>query len=90
MKNVPRYLFCEFGQSQTDQWIDVTDPATNEVIARAKADLVCIVRGLLADPEMPLKAQQGRLDEIRTCIACNTCMESIFKRGSGHTRYPCR
>jgi 2,4-dienoyl-CoA reductase (NADPH2) len=36
---------------------------------------------LLADPEMPLKAQNGRLDEIRTCIACNTCMQSIFKKG---------
>jgi 2,4-dienoyl-CoA reductase (NADPH2) len=42
---------------------------------------VCIGRGLLADPEMPKKAQEGRLDEIRTCIACNTCMQSIFKRG---------
>ncbi|MEE4265042.1 MAG: FAD-dependent oxidoreductase [Desulfobacteraceae bacterium] len=53
----------------------------NDIIASAKADLVCMGRGLLADPEMPLKAQEGRLDEIRTCIACNTCMESIFKRG---------
>jgi len=53
----------------------------NDIIASAKADLVCMGRGLLADPELPLKAQEGRLDEIRTCIACNTCMESIFKRG---------
>jgi len=30
---------------------------------------------------MPKTAQEGRLDEIRTCIACNTCMQSIFKRG---------
>ena len=60
----------------------INDPQmANDIIARAKADLVCMGRGLLADPEMPLKAQQGRLDEIRTCIACNTCMESIFKRG---------
>lgn len=35
MKNVPLYIGGEFVQSQTDQWIDVTDPATNEVIARA-------------------------------------------------------
>ena len=35
MKNVPLYIAGEFVQSQTDQWIDVTDPATNEVIARA-------------------------------------------------------
>ena len=60
----------------------INDPQmANDIIAQAKADLVCMGRGLLADPEMPLKAQQGRLDEIRTCIACNTCMESIFKRG---------
>jgi 2,4-dienoyl-CoA reductase-like NADH-dependent reductase (Old Yellow Enzyme family)/thioredoxin reductase len=53
----------------------------DEIIRQRKADLVCIGRGLLADPEMPRKAQEGRLDEIRTCIACNTCMQSIFKRG---------
>ena len=35
MKNVPLYIGGEFVQSQTEQWIDVTDPATNEVIARA-------------------------------------------------------
>jgi 2,4-dienoyl-CoA reductase-like NADH-dependent reductase (Old Yellow Enzyme family)/NADPH-dependent 2,4-dienoyl-CoA reductase/sulfur reductase-like enzyme len=60
----------------------INDPrVANEIIAQAKADLVCIGRGLLADPEMPNKALEGRLDEIRTCIACNTCMQSIFKRG---------
>ena len=35
MKNVPLYLGGEFVQSQTDQWIEVTNPATNEVIAKA-------------------------------------------------------
>jgi 2,4-dienoyl-CoA reductase-like NADH-dependent reductase (Old Yellow Enzyme family)/thioredoxin reductase len=60
----------------------INDPlVANEIIARDRADLVCIGRGLLADPEMPNKAREGRLDEIRTCIACNTCMQSIFKRG---------
>ena len=53
----------------------------DDIIREQKADLVCIGRGLLADPEMPKKALEGRLDEIRTCIACNTCMQSIFKRG---------
>ena len=53
----------------------------NEIIARGQADLVCIGRGLLADPKMPIKAREGRMDDIRTCIACNTCMESIFRRG---------
>ena len=53
----------------------------NELIERGRADLVCIGRGLLADPEMPNKAKEGRVDDIRTCIACNTCMESIFRKG---------
>ena len=60
----------------------INDPFTaNEIIATGKADLVCIGRGLMADPEMPIKALEGRFDEIRTCIACNTCMESIFRKG---------
>jgi pyruvate/2-oxoglutarate dehydrogenase complex dihydrolipoamide dehydrogenase (E3) component len=60
----------------------INDPLiANQIIKQDKADLVCIGRGLLADPEMPKKALEGRLDEIRTCIACNTCMQSIFKRG---------
>ena len=60
----------------------INDPQiADDIIRQEKADLVCIGRGLLADPEMPLKAMSGRLDEIRTCIACNTCMQSIFRKG---------
>lgn len=53
----------------------------DEIIERGMADLVCIGRGLLADFELPQKALEGRLDEIRPCIGCNTCMESIFRKG---------
>ena len=35
MKNVPLYLAGEFVDSKTSEWIDVTDPATNEVIAQS-------------------------------------------------------
>ena len=60
----------------------INDPRLAEDIIKAgKADLVCMGRGLLADPAMPNKAREGRLDDIRTCIACNTCMASIFKKG---------
>jgi 2,4-dienoyl-CoA reductase-like NADH-dependent reductase (Old Yellow Enzyme family)/thioredoxin reductase len=52
-----------------------------EIIAEGKADLVCMGRGLVADPQLPNKAREGRLDEILSCIACNTCMQSIFKNG---------
>ena len=60
----------------------INDPViAEEIIREGKADLVCMGRGLLADPEMPNKAKEGRLDDIRMCIACNTCMESIFRKG---------
>jgi len=60
----------------------INDPWTaDSIIAKGMADLVCIGRGLMADPEMPIKAQEGRFDEIRTCIACNTCMQSIYRKG---------
>lgn len=60
----------------------INDPlVAEEVLRRGEADLVCMGRGLLADPEMPRKAREGRLEDIRHCIACNTCMESIFKQG---------
>ncbi len=35
MKKVPLFIGGEWVQSQTDRWIDVTNPATNEVIAQA-------------------------------------------------------
>jgi len=60
----------------------INDPLiADEIIRKGRADLVCMGRGLLADPEMPRKAKEGRLDDIRICIACNTCMESIFRKG---------
>ncbi|MDZ7697153.1 MAG: FAD-dependent oxidoreductase [Deltaproteobacteria bacterium] len=60
----------------------INDPVlADQIVADGKADLICIGRGLLADPELPKKAEAGRLEDIRTCIACNTCMESIFRRG---------
>ncbi len=60
----------------------INDPiVADEIIKTGKADLVCMARGLLSDPEMPNKAREGRFEDIRTCIACNTCMQSIFRKG---------
>ncbi len=55
-----------------------TPELADDIIRRGKADLVATGRALIADPHWPLKAQEGRLDEIRRCIACNQgCMEKI-------------
>ena len=36
-----------------------------------KADILCFGRTLIADPDYPDKLNEGRLDEIIHCIACN-------------------
>jgi 2,4-dienoyl-CoA reductase-like NADH-dependent reductase (Old Yellow Enzyme family)/thioredoxin reductase len=52
----------------------INDPLLAEaVLARGVADLIAMNRAIMADPEMPKKAQEGRLEEIRHCIACNEC-----------------
>jgi 2,4-dienoyl-CoA reductase-like NADH-dependent reductase (Old Yellow Enzyme family) len=49
----------------------VTPGEAESVIASGKADLVSMTRALLADPDLPRKAQSGRTDQIRTCTGCN-------------------
>ena len=57
------------------------------VLARGDADLVSMARPMLADPELVLKAAQGREDEVNTCIACNqACLDHTF---SGNQQVSC-
>ena len=44
-----------------------------EIIASGRADIVCMARALLADPELPMKVEQNREDEILRCIRCLVC-----------------
>lgn len=49
------------------------------VLAQGDADMVSMARPMLADAEFVLKAEQGRSDEINTCIGCNqACLDQIF------------
>jgi len=57
-----------------------TPELAEEVVREGKADLVATGRALVSDPYWPLKAQEGRMDEIRRCIACNQgCMEKLVQ-----------
>lgn len=50
----------------------IVDPDFAErIISEGKADLIAVGRGLLADPEWPIKAKEGRHAAIRKCIMCN-------------------
>ena len=52
------------------------------IIARGQADMVGLARALLADPEWPNKAAGGHAEDIRYCIACNSCWGSSSSAGS--------
>jgi len=41
-----------------------------EIISQGKADMVAMARALVADPDLPRKAESNLLDEIRPCVAC--------------------
>ncbi len=51
------------------------------VLAERCADMVSMARPFLADPDWVIKAQEGREEEINTCIGCNqACLDQIFSR----------
>jgi 2,4-dienoyl-CoA reductase (NADPH2) len=41
------------------------------------ADLIALGRRLLADPELPNKVMEGRLDDVTPCMACLECLEHL-------------
>ncbi len=62
----------------------INDPHLAEkILEEGHGDMVNMVRGLIADPELPNKARQEREDDIRHCIACN--QGCIGRMGIGHT-----
>jgi len=59
----------------------IWDPKFAEkILEEGKADFVAMGRALLADPELPNKAKEGRFDDIRHCIYCNNCLTRHLQR----------
>ena len=58
----------------------INDPMRADRILRdGLADLIGFARGLIADPELPNKARDGRFEEINRCIGCNQgCFDTLF------------
>lgn len=51
------------------------------VLTSGDADFISLGRTLLADPEWPNKAREGRVAEINQCIACNQgCISRLFEQ----------
>ncbi|WP_086929597.1 NADPH-dependent 2,4-dienoyl-CoA reductase [Agarilytica rhodophyticola] len=56
-----------------------TPEVAEEVLGRGDADMVSMARPFLADAFFVEKAEQGRSDEINTCIGCNqACLDHVF------------
>ncbi|TML13474.1 MAG: hypothetical protein E6G39_10030 [Actinobacteria bacterium] len=52
----------------------IADAALAEsILAEGAADMVGMVRALIADPELPNKVREGRSDEIRMCLGMSEC-----------------
>jgi 2,4-dienoyl-CoA reductase-like NADH-dependent reductase (Old Yellow Enzyme family) len=47
-----------------------------QILDQKKADIIGLCRALLADPDWPVKAREGREKEIVRCVACNYCLEA--------------
>jgi len=52
-----------------------------EILQQGRADLIAMGRALIADPELPLKTAEGRVEDIRPCTAC--CFGCIWRVGQG-------
>jgi 2,4-dienoyl-CoA reductase (NADPH2) len=54
------------------------DPVeADKIVAEGRADLIAMGRSLLADPQLPNKAREGRLREINRCNLCQGCVDSM-------------
>ncbi len=58
----------------------INDPVLAEkLLAMGVSDMVSVGRPMVADPDWVKKAQEGRLKEIRKCVACNQgCLARTF------------
>ena len=56
-----------------------TPDEAERILQEGKADLIAVGRGLIADPEWPKKAQEGKAETIRPCLSCNQgCADRMY------------
>jgi NADPH2 dehydrogenase len=51
-----------------------------ETLREKRASLVAVGKGLIADPDWPIKLKEGRISEIVECLECDDCW-GYFDRG---------
>jgi len=48
----------------------------NEAIKKGQADIISMNRRIIADPELPKKVLENRIEDINPCNSCMTCFDS--------------
>ena len=56
------------------------DKLAKEVVESGRADCAHFCRPAIADPHMAKKILEGRPEDIRKCISCNWCLETLFRQ----------
>lgn len=51
--------------------------AAERLLASKGADLISMGKALIADPELPNKAEKERMDSIRPCVVCLRCIDNV-------------
>ncbi|KXA96178.1 hypothetical protein AKJ37_05855 [candidate division MSBL1 archaeon SCGC-AAA259I09] len=51
----------------------------HQAIKDGNLDIWEMCRPMIADPYLPQKIREGRLEDIRSCIACNFCLQCLFR-----------
>lgn len=70
----------------------------DQVIRAGDADMVGLVRAMIADPDLVVKSLAGKVEEVRPCIGCNQAcvaqvstehghLECAVNPGNGHELY---
>ena len=63
----------------------IHEPAlAEEFLEKGWCDAVVMGRPFLADPELPTKVREDRLEDIRRCVRCLTCVDSLMKLEDVH------
>lgn len=52
-----------------------------DILKKGKADFIAMGRALIADPDFPRKAREGKTGEIRRCVADNACIDNLIFTG---------
>jgi 2,4-dienoyl-CoA reductase-like NADH-dependent reductase (Old Yellow Enzyme family)/thioredoxin reductase len=55
-----------------------TPEHAEQILEDGSADLIAMARPFLADPEWPRKARSGKAADIRRCISCENCIDSMI------------